>query len=59
MTLFEGRNRQIRKMCDMADLKIKRLCRVAIGEVKLGDLAIGKWRFLTEKEVALLRKGNN
>ena len=59
MTLFEGRNRQIRKMCDMADLKIKRLCRVAIGEVKLGDLAIGKWRFLTEKEVSLLSKGNN
>lgn len=55
MTLFEGRNRQIRKMCDIAQLKIKRLCRIAIGEVKLGELEVGKWRFLSEDEVALLR----
>ena len=55
MTLFEGRNRQIRKMCEIAELKIKRLCRVAIGEVKLGELEVGKWRFLTDDEVALLR----
>ena len=55
MTLFEGRNRQIRKMCEIADLKIKRLCRIAIGELKLGELEVGKWRFLTEDEVALLR----
>ena len=59
MTLFEGRNRQIRKMCEIADLKIKRLCRIAIGEVKLGELRVGKWRFLTEDEVALLRGNNN
>lgn len=55
MTLFEGRNRQIRKMCEIADLKIKRLCRIAIGELKLGELEVGKWRFLSEDEVALLR----
>ncbi len=55
MTLFEGRNRQIRKMCEIADLKIKRLCRIAIGELKLGELEIGKWRFLTDDEVAMLR----
>ena len=55
MTLFEGRNRQIRKMCEIAELKIKRLCRTAIGELKLGELEVGKWRFLTDDEVALLR----
>ena len=58
MTLFEGRNRQIRKMCDTADLKIKRLSRVAIGDISLGDLAPGKWRHLSEDEVAMLYKGN-
>ena len=42
MTLFEGRNRQIRKMCEIADLKIKRLCRIAIGELKLSELEVGK-----------------
>ena len=55
MTLFEGRNRQIRKMCEMANVKIKRLCRIAIGELTLGDLALGKWRFLTSDELEMLR----
>ena len=55
MTLFEGRNRQIRKMCDIASLKIKRLCRVAIGDIKLGKLAVGKWRRLSKAEIAYLK----
>ena len=55
MTLFEGRNRQIRKMCEMANVKIKRLCRIAIGDLVLGDLALGKWRFLTSDELDMLR----
>ncbi len=55
MTLFEGRNRQIRKMCEIAELKIKRLCRIAIGELRLGELEVGKWRYLSDDEVALLR----
>ncbi len=54
-TLYEGRNRQIRKMCDTQDLKIKRLCRVAIGEISLGSLEAGKWRYLTDNEVKYLR----
>lgn len=58
MTLFEGRNRQIRKMCELAQLRIKKLSRVAIGEISLGELAVGKWRFLTEDEVSMLY-GNN
>lgn len=59
MTLFEGRNRQIRKMCESVNLKIKRLQRVAIGDIKLGTLALGKYRHLTEKEVAYLKNEKN
>ena len=55
MTLYEGRNRQIRKMCENVGLKIKRLQRIAIGDIKLGTLALGKYRHLTEKEVAYLK----
>lgn len=54
MTLFEGRNRQIRKMCEAAELRIKKLSRVAIGDISLGNLPVGKWRYLTENEVAML-----
>ena len=54
MTLYEGRNRQIRKMCAQVGLDILRLCRVAIGDVKLGNLAPGKWRHLTKSQVAYL-----
>ncbi len=56
MTLFEGRNRQIRKMCEQAGLKISRLSRVAIGNITLGSLAVGSWRHLTEAEVEYLKK---
>ena len=55
MTLFEGRNRQIRRMCEVHGVKIKRLKRVAVGNVKLGDLAPGKWRRLSHKQVAYLK----
>lgn len=55
MTLFEGRNRQIRKMCETQSLEILRLCRVAIGDVKLGNLAPGKWRYLTRTQVEYLK----
>ncbi len=55
MTLFEGRNRQIRKMCEAVGLKVTRLTRVAIGDIPLGKLEVGKYRHLTEKEVAYLK----
>ena len=54
LTLYEGRNRQIRKMCEKLGLSIARLTRVAIGDMKLGDLPKGKWRHLTEEEVRYL-----
>ena len=49
--LFEGRNRQIRKMCDALGLEVARLKRIAVGSVKLGMLPQGKWRELSEEEV--------
>lgn len=55
MTLYEGRNRQIRKMCEQAKLTVKRLNRVSIGKLKLNGLPVGRWRYLTEEEIAYLR----
>ena len=55
MTLFEGRNRQIRKMCELQNIKILRLCRVAIGKISLGDLEVGRWRYLSADEIAYLK----
>ena len=55
MTLFEGRNRQIRRMCEAAGLKISRLTRIAIGDLKLGTLPTGKWRHLTSDEIEYLK----
>ena len=56
ITLFEGRNRQIRKMCEKLSLHVLSLRRVSIGEVKLGDLRPGKWRYLTKSQVQMLKR---
>ena len=56
MTLYEGRNRQIRKMCEIAGLTVKRLSRVSIGNLKLNNLPSGKWRYLEREEVDYLFK---
>lgn len=56
MTLFEGRNRQIRKMCEQVGLKVAKLTRIAIGSITLGDLSTGKWRYLSENEIRILKK---
>ncbi len=53
--LHEGRNRQIRRMCEIAGLKVLRLRRIAVGELQLGTLPPGKWRHLTDDEVAYLK----
>ncbi len=52
--LYEGRNRQIRKMCEAVGLEVARLKRTAVGSVKLGMLKQGDWRDLTEDEVRKL-----
>ena len=53
-TLNEGRNRQIRKMCEKCGLTIMRLTRISIGKLKLGELERGKWRYLTKDEINYL-----
>ena len=58
MTLLEGRNRQIRKMCEQAGLTVKRLARVSIGDLKLDGLPVGKWRYLEKSEVDYLYKAS-
>ena len=59
MELYEGRNRQIRKMCELVGLRVSRLSRIAIGELVLGDLPVGKWRRLTVDELEYLRGNKN
>lgn len=54
IVLMEGRNRQIRRMCEMVALEVVDLLRVRIGPIELGDLPEGKWRALTEDERAAL-----
>lgn len=57
MNLYEGRNRQIRRMCEATGLKVIRLQRIAIGDLRLGELPLGKWRELTPDEVQYLTTG--
>ena len=55
LTLREGRNRQIRRMCEALGLEVLRLKRTALGPLKLGLLPAGQWRELTAEEVKRLR----
>lgn len=55
VTIHEGRNRQVRRMCDAAGMKVLRLQRIAEGDLKLGNLESGKWRFLTQEEQDFLK----
>ena len=55
IVLTQGLNRQIRRMCDLLGFKVVRLRRIAIGEITLGDLPRGKWRYLTNEEIAYLK----
>ena len=54
ITIHEGKNRQIRRMCEAVGLELIRLKRIAIGDVRLGMLPQGKWRDLTEQEIRSL-----
>ena len=57
ITIHEGRNRQVRRMCEKAGMTVTRLKRVREGALQLGDLPLGKWRYLTPKEVESLVTG--
>ena len=55
--IHEGKNRQIRRMCAACGLTVERLRRVREHTLELGDLPPGRWRYLTEGEIAALRGG--
>ena len=55
VVIYEGRNRQVRKMCEAVGLEVARLKRTAVGPLKLGMLAPGKWRELRPGEIGMLR----
>lgn len=56
VTIHEGRNRQVRRMCESAGMHCTRLRRIQEGGLSLGPLPVGKWRYLTEEEVKRLQK---
>lgn len=55
VTIHEGRNRQVRRMCKNAGMDVQKLRRISEGDLLLGDLQSGSWRYLTEREVEQLR----
>lgn len=55
ITIHEGRNRQVRRMCEVAGMQVHRLTRIQEGNLKLGKLPKGSWRFLTEQEICDLK----
>lgn len=55
VTIHEGRNRQIRRMCEAAGMRCTRLRRIQEGSLRLEDLPCGAWRYLTPEEVAELK----
>ena len=55
ITIHEGKNRQIRRMCAACGLSVKRLRRVQEHTLALGDLPVGRWRYLTEQEISDLK----
>ena len=55
VTIHEGRNRQVRRMCEAAGLHVTRLKRIAEGALRLGTLKPGQWRYLTGEETAYLQ----
>lgn len=55
ITIVEGRNRQIRRMCEAVGLDVESLKRIRVMGIKLDDIPPGKWRFLTEQETTSLK----
>jgi len=55
ITIHEGRNRQVRRMCEAAGMHVTRLRRIREGTLQLGDLPKGKWRYLTEEELEKMK----
>ena len=56
LTIHEGRNRQVRRMCEKLDLTVVRLKRIKLGPLTLGDLSPGRYRVVTKDEIRKLEK---
>ena len=56
MILYEGRNRQIRKMCEKIGVNVVRLRRIAVGDIRMGGLESGKWKMLSRDQVKYLKQ---
>ncbi len=56
LTIHEGRNRQVRRMCEAVGLPVSRLKRIRVASLDVGDLPVGKYRFLSPGEVARLKR---
>lgn len=56
ITIHEGRNRQVRRMCAIAGMQVQTLTRILEGPLQLGNLIPGQWRYLTEAEVLALKQ---
>ena len=56
ITIHEGKNRQVRKMCEAISKKVLALHRAKIGNIGVKDLKLGKWRYLTKEEVRQILK---
>ncbi len=55
VTIHEGRNRQVRRMCKNAGMNVQKLLRISEGKLQLGNLKSGCWRYLTDREVEQLK----
>lgn len=55
ITIHEGKNRQVRKMCEAIEKKVQALHRTKIGNISVKTLKIGQWRYLTKKEIEELK----
>jgi len=56
IAIYEGKNRQVRRMFAAVGCEVRRLIRISIGPLQLGDLPLGAWRELTASEVKALKK---
>ncbi|WP_083238773.1 pseudouridine synthase [Caloranaerobacter ferrireducens] len=56
ITIHEGKNRQIRKMCKKINHPVIKLKRIAIGKIELGNLKKGSWRYLSKEEISYLKE---
>lgn len=56
ITIHEGKNRQIRRMCDKINHPVIKLKRISVGKLTLGRLELGKWRYLTQEEILYLKQ---